>query len=980
MPELDLLTPEILAALKLESFVALDVETTGLRPESDDIIELAAVRFRNGAVEDRLVTLLKPAIPIPEFITQLTGISNETVREAPTFAEKLGEVRDFIGSAPIVAHSAGFDLGFLEYHARRVKSDFSGWSGKEKEFRYFPNPVIDTLLLGRIFFPFLPSFALENLAGSFDISLPEAHRAGPDAEVCGQLLLAMLPTIVKTRLADAKKLHEIAAPAGEHVAGFLETLTLFLASGQFHIPEGIDRTAFDINANFYNIIGEDVLHREGDESAYIDRQEIENFFGEEGTLARKFGVFEVRGPQVDMAGTIADGFNSDQLLAVEAGTGTGKSLAYLVPAIEWATSRPMEEGRVVISTNTKNLQEQLFFKDLPVLNSIAKRPFKAVLLKGKGNYLCLDKWATVMHDTGSRLNAGERAQMLPLYFWAQQTETGDISENGGFRSERNPGLWSKFIAENNYCPGRNCRYYDRCFLMRARNNAKTAHLVLVNHSLLFSDLAADNAILGEYRHLIVDEAHNMEKTATEYLGVESTIWQFRDLFRKIYSKERFPTGILVQLRKQSQKSDMPSNTVDTLDRFVESLIELLVPAAAESQVFFRELTRFLREKSQGVSDQRSFRKRYIAAPVFFESLMPDFENFHGLLKKCRKVLNDLIEYLRELPEESFEYQRQIFLDLTAQQAQEESITANLEFLLTSEWDNFVYWYELPSREDSDDTRLYAAPLDVGAVLNEKLYARLKSAVFTSATLAIRSDFNYFLNRVGLHYAPSERLATRLLDSPFNYQEQVMLLVPSFLNDPGQFRYVEQLRDLLNLLFVENPRGTLTLFTSYAMLRQVYQELKPAFAERRQTLLGQGMDGTRQNLIRRFREDGQGLLLGTDSFWEGVDVPGKALEQVLITKLPFEVPSDPVFQARSELIKKLGGNPFVDYALPEAVIRFRQGFGRLIRNQSDFGAVLILDNRVIRKFYGKVFLNALPVEPILAASPAEISEHLRRWFS
>jgi len=633
----------------------------------------------------------------------------------------------------------------------------------------------------------------------------------------------------------------------------------------------------------------------------------------------------------------------------------------------------------VISTNTKNLQEQLFFKDLPVLHSILKDKFKAVLLKGKGNYLCLDKWVTVMNDMQFRLSPDERAKLLPLYFWVKETETGDIAENNSFRVERNTALWSKLIAENNYCPGKSCKFYDRCYLMKARNSARDAHLVLVNHSLLFSDLAADNAVLADYKNVILDEAHNIEKTATDYLGVETKLWQFRDFLNKLYTKDRRETGVLVQLKRRIQKGNLKQSHHDGLLRIIDEMLAEIPGDWRLMQQFFRDLTRLLRTHAPAKKSEYSSKFRYKREQQLFKTILPQLKEIKTVFNGLQSRLNNLIDYFAELKENSFEYQEQIYRELKSLYSQGFALVDNLTFLLAGEHDDHVYWYELPRRDDSDDTRLYAAPLNIGDILYERLYSKLRTAVFTSATLAVNRRFDYFVNRSGLKLVDEARVETLLLDSPFNYGEQVFFGIPSYFPEPSHPGYTAALKKLITQLPTKFAKGTLALFTSYYQLNSVYNSVRDVFQAEKITLLGQGIDGGRHAIINRFKTEENSFLFGTDSFWEGVDVPGKALELLLITKLPFDVPSDPVIEAKSELITRQGGNPFRDYAIPEAVIRLRQGFGRLIRARSDHGAVLILDTRVITKFYGRVFLQSLPLAAKILAEEAEVMEKLRKWF-
>jgi DNA polymerase III epsilon subunit family exonuclease len=525
----DFLTPDIFKKLKLDEFVSLDLETTGLDYLREDIIEFGAVKYKNGDPVDNLNFLLKPTKKIPPHITRITGISDKDVEREKSFNQVLAKIQNFLGENPIIAHNVNFDLPFLEYHARKSNNNFIDWDYQQRVYHYFNNPKIDTLLLARIFLFFLPSTSLSNLKKYFQIDTKEKHRALSDAQATGEIFLELLQIALKSKLADIQKILQILEPTEDALRMFFENLAVLQSSGQLlykavdQISGGIDRESFTINANFYNIIGEGETPEHGRmETESIDEQTIAGFFDDAGELSQEFASFEIRKPQVNMARAVAQAFNESKFLVVEAGTGTGKSMAYLVPAIKWATKNYGPNGRIIISTNTKNLQEQLFFKDIPILHGVLKDRFKAVLLKGKGNYLCLDKWVTVLNDMKFRLSEKERTRILPLYFWTQQTKTGDIAENNAFHAERNMGLWTKLIAENNYCPGRSCKFYDKCFLMKTRNNARNAHIVLVNHSLLFSDLAAENAVLSDYVNVIFDEAHNIEKTATEYLGVETS--------------------------------------------------------------------------------------------------------------------------------------------------------------------------------------------------------------------------------------------------------------------------------------------------------------------------------------------------------------------------------------------------------------------------------------------------------------------------
>lgn len=972
--------PEILSELRVDRFVSIDIETTGLDYHKEQIIEFGAVRYINGQPEETFSHLINPQKSIPRYISRLTGIEDAEVERAPDFSNLADQILSFLGEDPIIAHNVWFDLPFLEYHFRKNRD--SGVSADRiREFLFLPNDKHDTLILARTYLPFLPGFSLARLADYFNIPQKKTHRAFPDAQTAAEIFLNLVEISLQTDFRDVRKIIEILEPTDEPVKTYFFHLHNLLASGRYHFPKKLDKESFIYSADYYNIIGEENAPESGHlEVDSIDEDKIGRFFDEGGELQHEFGVFEHRFSQIKMAREAAAAFNNQNYFVVEAGTGTGKSLAYLLPAIKWSVKNFGPFGRVVISTNTKNLQEQLFFKDLPILHSILKDKFKAVLLKGKGNYLCLDKWVTVLHDMQYRLSSYERARILPLYMWVKKTQTGDIAENNGFAAERNMGLWSKFIAENNYCPGKSCKYYTQCFLWRARNNARDAHLVLVNHSLLFSDLAADQAVLAEYANLILDEAHNIEKVATEYLGIEISYWNFRDSFRKLYQKEKLETGILVQMKKRVQMSDMAQAKKKLLTGHLNSLIPEVQSGWKSVQGFFRELTNVLRGMiPQQNNREYSTRYRYRKEDRLLEKMQSFQKELMQHLKQILNGINELLEVLKELPDGSFNYQKQVYQELQAQFSQLDGLKTNLAFLLSAEWDNWVYWFEIQQKERTEDSRLYGAPLNISEILYHKLYKKLNTAIFTSATLTVGKKFDYFLKRVGLDLVERDRLKTLFLESPFNYQEQVLLAVPSYFADPRSAEYKSQVRQFLEQLVREQRRGTLVLFTSYAMLNDLHAQLNMTYEAEKVPLLAQGINGSRHSIITQFKEIPHSVLFGTDSFWQGIDVPGKALEILLLTKLPFDVPSEPVIQAKAELIRKNGGNPFMEYTIPEAVIKFRQGFGRLIRHKSDYGAVIILDNRVIKKMYGRIFLQSLPLRTQVFQSEDELWEGLLNWF-
>jgi Rad3-related DNA helicase len=585
-----------------------------------------------------------------------------------------------------------------------------------------------------------------------------------------------------------------------------------------------------------------------------------------------------------------------------------------------------------------------------------------------------------MIDMDRRLSSYERTRILPLILWAEQTQTGDIAENSGFQLNQNWGLWSKLIAENNYCPGRSCKFYNECFLMRARNNARRADIVIVNHSLLFSDLVTDNSILGEYRNLVIDEAHNMEKTAGDYLGVRFNWWTFRNIYHKLYEEEPRKAGSLVQLEYRLAQSRMSETIAGRIQKQIDRLKNDCTILKRTTNEFFTQLNSRLRGKFQG-QEKNGFEEtkiRYHKNFRYFAELHDQIKELQLGLRQSRKNLTTLIDTLGELRSDSFQFQDQIHRELLSVEVDLEHLYNALEFCLIADEDRYVYWLELPTRITSNDVSFNAVPLNISELLKKTLYDRLDSAVFTSATLAVDKSFEYFKHRVGLDLIES-KVTSEILGSPFDYEKQLLLAVPDFLEDPRSEQFNDQLADLIKETHKQHPTGMLVLFTNYGTLNRLYNQLQLYFESERVLLLAQGKSGSRTGIINQFREFRESILFGTDSFWEGIDVPGEALELLLIAKLPFDVPSEPLVAAKLEEIKKNGGNPFMEYSVPEAIIKFRQGFGRLIRHKDDFGAVIVCDNRLSRMRYGKQFLESLPVEAHIYEDKNSLFSDLKKWF-
>ena len=685
--------------------------------------------------------------------------------------------------------------------------------------------------------------------------------------------------------------------------------------------------------------------------------------------------------QLNMAELITKALNVNAFIVSEAGTGTGKSMAYLTPAVEWAVKNRAAHERIVVSTNTKNLQEQLFFKDLPTLFSARRGNFKAVLLKGRSNYLCLDKWKTIITDMNQRLSQDERARILPLVLWVRQTRTGDIAENSAFQIEANRGLWQKFIAEPSYCPGKACKFYNDCYLMKARDHARKADLVVVNHALLFSDLASDHSILGEFNNLIVDEAHNIEKSAAEHLGIRVSYWTFRNIYHRLYEEDPRKTGAILQLEFRMSKGILDQKETGGLLRLSGAIKKNSMLLKLNVQQFYNEFNRFIRNLIAKNANQNtdSQKMRYYKNFKFFRENEDQIHEIKTILSLLLKQLNELNDFLYDLDKNRFEFQDQIHREFLALAQDIVDLRQAFDFCINADENKYVFWFDVPFNEKNIDVLMNAVPLQIAEILKERLFQHLRSLVMTSATLSVDKSFDYFKQRTGLNLLEEKKVMTQIHGSPFNYEKQIFLAVTDFMPDPRNQQFSQELISLIRDIHNAEHKGLMVLFTSYSLLNMVYNILKPHFEAEKILLLAQGKSGSRTNIINQFKENTDSVLLGTDSFWEGVDVPGSALQILMIPKLPFDVPTDPLIAARMEQIKERGGNPFFEYSVPEAIIKFRQGFGRLIRSKSDYGAVICCDNRLSRMQYGKQFLNSLPVEASVYFDKTKMIDEMHEWF-
>jgi ATP-dependent DNA helicase DinG len=847
----------------------------------------------------------------------------------------------------------------------------------------------------------------------------------------------------------------------------------------------------------------------------VTEQEMIDLLGPNGRLSQALPGYEERTEQIAMAARVAEALTDGKHLVVEAGTGVGKSLAYLVPAILFAqrAKRPL-----VISTHTKNLQSQLFAKDLPLLRNALGWEFKAALLKGRPNYLCVHKLLYTLQESAHELEEEERGALLPILTWSVQTGTGDVAEMAAFSPEVAPELWDRLHTQGEDCLGRQCPHFNKCFVYRARALAREAQVIVVNHALVFAELGLENGTLPPYHEIVFDEAHTLEDVATEHLACEVTPRRINKILHRLFRAgggSNAGKGLLPSLLFQLDmaKKEFPDDLFTNLREHVLAAIQAVAPAETCVEQFFHTWQEWFeigaarerpgteeppipefvpRERVPGRTSPPAGRggrrgnarggddtRRYSAQtlpPDQIELLDDGKKGLVAGLGRLRQSLSQVDDDFKEIRKREVQRVRELHKELSAQDLFLQELISDLEFVVKGDEPDYVYWAEKFGRKWM---RVVAAPLDLAALLHEQLYERKRSIVMTSATMSVRDahaeggsglaalpamptekshpppnrgrgeknafvneldgnalspareradaseanagrggrverhdppplaegdedlsppehlaealhavakkphakSFEFVKQRLGLTLCAKEKLDELLVGSPFDYPSQCRLYVPLFLPEPSarERDFNSALTELAASLVISSGGRAMVLYTSYEALSSAAATLRKSLAAERIEVLAQGEDGSREVLLAKLKEGGRRVLLGTASFWQGVDVPGDALSLLMIAKLPFAVFTDPLVQGRCERLEQQGKDPFLHYSVPNAILKLRQGFGRLIRSKRDQGVVVLCDKRVVTRRYGPAFLRALPIPPRKAPDAERLAKEIEAFL-
>ena len=914
------------------SYCVLDVETTGLDSRHDQIIEIAGVQYTEGGKIETFSSLVKPNGPIPEQITYLTGISDLDVQNAPTIGEVVERFQDFLCSSVVVGHNVNFDAAFLKNAGVKL-----------------PSEMFDTLDMAYILEPSAPSYNLGQLADFIGIRVHQSHRALADCMTTLDLFKHLISRIRHLRLDTLAQLNGLShksnwASSGVLTREFNDRVVPGTKDNQSKndpVSEDSLRTSTRPVSNVSDELDDDVL--------------IDAIFGVGGVLESEVDNFESRREQIQMTQEVLQSFKNGSKLLIEAGTGVGKSMAYLIPALKHS----IQAGdRVVISTNTITLQDQIVNKDLPIATKVMQRigidkgDVVNTVLKGRRNYLCLNRLKNAINrPSQDRQNSLLIAKII---VWLETTTTGDVAEINISR-QAHSRIWTGLSAEGaTRCSG----WEGKCFLRHAREKAESANVIVVNHSLLMSDMITNNSVIPEYKSVVIDEGHHLESKATDAFGFEVSKFSFDEIIEKLRGRD----SIL-----NSYKDDFEGQVTD--DPIKEQYLSLIADITyartnlgKASQSLFSEITKGLvSAASEGGKSQHR---------VIDRSNMPDWGTVEttsqNILVAFRDIKSNLVALSKSLEGNSSDSRRSILMETEALLISVNNLEDSLSEFIFSPSEDYVYWINCVK----DFVSLQSALVNVGPTLDTTLFSEKETVVVTSATLSYKNTFDHFEDRTGFR-ADSKTI----LGSPFNYQDSTLLLIPNDIPDPRDSNHVDCIAKNIHDAAEAAGGRTVALFTAYNALNKAYDQLLPMLDTSELSLHAQGRTGNPDRIIQSLRNDAGSIVLGTSTFWEGIDLRGDALQVLVITKLPFEVPTDPIVQARSEGYP----SPFMDYSLPNAVNRFRQGFGRLIRSKEDVGVVILLDPRIVKSRYGSLFIKALPQMEIRHEKSSETAKLVSNWL-
>jgi DNA polymerase-3 subunit epsilon/ATP-dependent DNA helicase DinG len=930
------------------TLVVVDLETTGLNPDHDRIIEIGAVKIVDGQLADEWQTLINPGIEIPQRTTEITGIRTEDVIDAQRLAYILPEFQTFLRDHPVIGHNITFDVSFLQRSGLPMRM-----------------PSIDTYALASTLIPNAPGYSLSALAHLLNVPTGDAHRALDDAIMTAHVFLALQQM---ARELPFGTLEAIAAASQQIEWGgryfFLETYAERVKAGG-----GDSAPSFTAELDDLPLFDEADRYppelTQGEDVVPVDVDQVAATIEPGGPIAAAHERYEYRTQQVDMLRHVTQALNTSQHLLIEAPTGVGKSMAYLLPAVHFAVQNGL---RVIVSTNTINLQEQLLSRDIPFLQDVLDVSFSAAVLKGRSNYLC-PRRLNALRRRGPT-SALEMLIYAKTLVWLTQSTSGDRGELN-LRGSAENAIWSRLSAESEGCSLSRCQTQmgGACPFYKARRRAEGAHVVIVNHALLLSDAATGGRILPTYEYVIIDEAHHLEDAVTNSMSFRTDPYSIK---RQLADLGTANSGLLGDLIASTQ-STLPPKQYASLSAFVELVVDAIKTTRLHVDSYFEVLSRFLRGE-HNIRDDAPYSQPVRIVPKLRErpgwsQVEHRWNNLSSHTLTIAEGMAKLSDAFADIEDLDIPGLHDLVVGLQASARHMEALHTNLEELTLRPNDNTIYWVEFPA--DGRDASIHTAPLDVGPIVTDNLWNQRESVILASATVRTNETFDFIRDRLD-----ANEVTDLVIDSPFDYEENTLLYLVTDIPEPNRGSdYQERVEQAILDLCLATEGRALVLFTSYAQLRRTAEAIGPTLARENILVFDQGDGASRSQLLEGFITTDRAVLMGTRSFWEGIDVPGADLSALVIVRLPFAVPTDPIYASRSAQY----GNPFMEYGINEAILRFRQGFGRLIRTSTDRGVVVILDRRVMTKRYGRLFIQSLPPCTIQQGSIRDLPATAVRWI-
>lgn len=908
------------------SFVSLDLETTGFS-EKDEIIEIGLIKVLDGKIIDKFQSLVKPIHKISKNIEALTGISNEMVKDRLTWHEIEEEVIKFIEDSYIIAHNVSFDRGFLE---RSLSVPIL-------------NTWVDTYDLAKIAYPTLQSYKLSEIANHLSLVSEGYHRALNDAEIAAKIFLKII-----------EKLTSMSPFLIEEDLNILKDEENGLSLALKYVQKkALANFSFENKISFEQ-------DREEKETLNLN-EEGEEILKPGGIISKHSNSYEYRPDQIKMLKTVSEAFEEEKHAVIEAGTGIGKSMAYLIPALLWSEKN---EKKVIIATHTIALQEQLFKKEIPFLEKCFNGKLPVALVKGRTNYLCKRRFEKLKKNS-KNISWPEKVFLLQTNHWDKDTKTGDKEELNLKKLDNE--FWYHISSQSETCLGRKCPYYFHgCFFIKNKRSSEKSKIIITNHALLLQDAKINNKLLPEHENVIIDEAHNLEDEATEQFASRADLLQINKICNQLSKGKN--NGILEKINQVIKDRNDWGNLEllkDNILKAKEDIISLQAKIERLRKDFnFKDLISSIEEIRITEKERNLSEWSYL-----FDNLQEVKNYLLSLKSKLIKIISwiEVIDALEEMSKE-VDFIEKIITEV---------IDVFTDFL-KGEDESKVYWVSVNNSYYKKNIILNISPIEVGYLLEKNLFSVKKSVVLTSATLSVANSFKYTIKELGLD---KHDFLWFNAQSPFNFKEQSLIAIPSDLPDPvisSEIEYTDAIIKNIKKISKVVYGGILVLFTSYRMLDNVYNIIKNDKDLVDRMILAHGKDGSRTNIINTLKNNKNSIVLGVNSFWEGIDVKGVSLTTVIIVKLPFTPPTRPVIAARLERLQQKGEKSFFTYSLPRAILKFRQGYGRLIRGNNDWGSLIILDKRVITKRYGEQFLKSLPEQEIVKGTSDKICNILNNW--